>query len=432
VRNLRVLVGQRRRLCTAWHPRQNRGATRRHLCGMTAFLVLLLILSRAASGQWNIGLTNSMLGAPSASSPPHYYGLLVSFFVPALSSLSPGEANCSASMGRVVSLHDAIAALNESPYPGVAIPLVSQVDTCPLNYSEFKPAIIDIKATLKSGKTVWPWIFFNRLIGYDNKNGNSHAGVTPAPYYQHIKGMDVTGQTQALHDFYDAFRYSLRAAKELNSPGIVVDVEAYNNYKAQGLPALSKFTGLSQDSLQQRLQNIGSNMVGIAKEEYPNAVIWFLWDGLTTEYIHSFKNARYRAQTYIVLGMLKAAKGQNLPLRIISGGETNGYCYPSLRSLRTTIIQRKRSYAPLLRQYPNLYLGGTLTLWLNPHSRKGWLLTKDCGGAGGLGAHQLMGMIDELERSYDYVWIYANSASDYNPYSQSDASKMNPLLKNVF
>jgi hypothetical protein len=406
--------------------KRNHGTTGSQRHRATMLLVVILAFCWFQIGQ-----------APEASAQAvsQYHGLLVSSFVSPFTSISaPNRPSCySPPKSFHADLDQVVTALNASPYRGVAVPLVRDEDTCSHQFADFQPAIDRIKKQLASGKDVWPWIFLDRIIGYDVDAGSAHAGQEVLPYYQRIKGMDVTGQSQARNDFYLLFRYGLRAAKQLGSPGIVLDMEAYNNYRSQGLPALSRYTGQQEDTLKNKLQAMGSDLAGIAAQEYPNAVIWIYWTGLTDVYVPSQKDPSYRAQSYIVRGLLNAANSRGLALRVVSGGELiGGYCQPSLKAMQETINERKRAFAPLQAQYPNLYLGGTLTLWLTPQSRKGWLLKGKCGDAAGEDAHQLKDMVAELNKSYAYVWIYANGASDYNPYVEKDASQMNAILRQMF
>jgi hypothetical protein len=64
-----------------------------------------------------------------------------------------------------------IELINNSPYQGVAVPLVSHYDTR-------NPLLLDFTEAFKRFKDscrmhVWPWVFFNRFIGfYDVGNKN--------------------------------------------------------------------------------------------------------------------------------------------------------------------------------------------------------------------------------------------------------------------
>ena len=72
--------------------------------------------------------------------------------------------------------------------------------------------------------------------------------------FNKIKGMDLWNETGALNDFFNIWKMSLKIAKELGSPGIFVDAEAYNNYKIYDIAYLSGLLGKSEIEVKQRLK----------------------------------------------------------------------------------------------------------------------------------------------------------------------------------
>ena len=58
--------------------------------------------------------------------------------------------------------------LNKSPYDGFAVQIISAYSDQKVNFEEFKNVISLIKK--HTNKHIWPWIFLNRIIGYDRKH----------------------------------------------------------------------------------------------------------------------------------------------------------------------------------------------------------------------------------------------------------------------
>ncbi|HVY54699.1 MAG TPA: hypothetical protein VHC46_02990, partial [Thermodesulfobacteriota bacterium] len=132
---------------------------------------------------------------------------------------------------------DAIAA---SPYNGVAVALIGAYDTGKYTAGDFASSV----KRMKEGKhkDVWPWVFFNRFIGSE-EGARSLSPKSGNAYFRAIKGMDIYDETGALGDFYGIWKIALETARELGSPGILVDPEAYNNYETYKVSFISDKTG---------------------------------------------------------------------------------------------------------------------------------------------------------------------------------------------
>ena len=120
-----------------------------------------------------------------------------------------------------------MAQFNRSPYDGLAVAFVDAYETSPV------PSLVTMRAQITSwknsaGKDIWPWVYLNRMIGADpSEEGNP---LTKTPYFQRFQGLDLEGKTGAQNDFLENWRDALRLAKETRVPGIVCDLEFYNNY----------------------------------------------------------------------------------------------------------------------------------------------------------------------------------------------------------
>ena len=82
--------------------------------------------------------------------------------------------------------------LNLSPYHGVVVPLIRQYDSKDYNLDAFQPYVA--KVNMNSVKHIWPWIFFNRFVGYQ-EGYRAGSKDSSRPYFHNIKGMDLNDET---------------------------------------------------------------------------------------------------------------------------------------------------------------------------------------------------------------------------------------------
>ena len=119
-----------------------------------------------------------------------------------------------------------LAQFDRSPYDGLAVSFVNAYDTSPVPSPARMAA--QIASWKKSAtKQIWPWVYLNRMIGANDAEGNS---LTKVPYFQRFQGLDLDDKAGAQNDFLESWRNALRLAKETRVPGIVCDLEFYNNY----------------------------------------------------------------------------------------------------------------------------------------------------------------------------------------------------------
>jgi hypothetical protein len=244
--------------------------------------------------------------------------------------------------------------------------------------------------------------------------------------------MDLFDDTGALGDFLELWRRSLRIARELGSPGIMVDPECYNDHLNYEVDYLAKQLGRSVEEVKTRLQAIGGELMAIAHAEYPQAVIWFNFTGIAPEKTWRIlaKN-ELRTTGYLVLGMLEKAKDLESRIIIVSGGELEGYCYESLADLEESTAARQERFAGLLETYPQLRLGGTIAPWADRDQKKGWDLSGTCGKSQLKDLNDFKPLIQHLLRVYDYVWIYASGDAGYNPYDAKVSAIYNKALGEI-
>lgn len=339
------------------------------------------------------------------------YLLLVSFATPNLTSFDINRINI----------------INQSPYQGVAVPLIDAYDINKYSLENFSQSVNRINGYSK--KQVWPWVFFNRFIG--SKAGEkSHSPLANVPYFQRIKGVDLDNQSGALDDFYKVWQTSLRIAKLLQVPGIVVDAEAYNNYQNFKVPHVAQQQGMSQTEVINGLRAIGAALADIVAQEYPEAILWFFFTGLNSPYpTLNPATKEYRSVTYIIQGMLQRAKATQAKFTLVSGGEFSpGYCFKSLEDLQQSVARRNGRFLASLQEFPNLKLGATIAPWDRPEQKQDWLRGGKCGQSTLKGINDFQPLISHLLRSYNYVWIYAASAAGYNPYNPTVFPVYNEVL----
>ena len=270
-------------------------------------------------------------------------------------------------------------------------------------------------------KHVWPWVFFNRFVGYSGSE-KSLSEAANNIYFKKTKGMDIYGQSGALNDFIQIWRLSLRLAKKMKSPGIVIDPETYNNYKSYQVSYLAQQLDKPADEIILRLKQVGRELAVIADKEYPDATLWFLFTALGSP-MRSFNPiapTEYRTVTYIIEGMLQKMKETGSKLQVVSGGEVSlGYCYRSLDDMTRSIDLRSEKYFSSLLKYPNLKLGATIAPWNKREEKTAWMSKGKCKSSEVKNMNEFKPLLKKLLDTYGYVWIYGAMAAGYNPFDSS-------------
>ena len=305
-----------------------------------------------------------------------------------------------------------LAQFDRSPYDGLAVSFSDAYDVSPVPTPASVESQIDGWKKF-TGKDIWPWVYLNRMIAANNAEGNVLAQV---PYFQKFQGLDLAGTAGTQSDFLENWRNALRVARKTNAPGIVFDLEFYNNYKADDIAGLARMTSMSREETQQALKKLGARMADTASTEYPHATIWILFAGFTRpDYRVIDGQPYYLAGTYIVEGLLDQIQQHRLALDVLSGGELGlGYCHNSVEDLREAIQKRATIYEPLLQKYKGiLELSGTMALWSDRSAKKNWVAEGACGGSSAATVEDLIPYMGLLFRSYRYNWIYGSPNGGY-------------------
>ena len=350
---------------------------------------------------------------------------------PALGALPPPLGNHYLMLVNTAMAHqmDApkLAQFDRSPYDGLAVSFVNAYDTSPVP----SPALMkaQIASWKKSStKQIWPWVYLNRMIGANDAEGNQ---LVKVPYFQRFHGLDLDGKAGAQNDFLESWRNALRLARATRVPGIVCDLEFYNNYKAYNIAELARMTSIPQQDVLNALRQVGGRMAEIAAAEYPGATLWFFFTGFTRpEYRVIDGQPFYLAATYIAEGLLDQIQRHHLPLRVLSGGEVGlGYCHNSVEDLRQAIEKRAAAFAPLLEKYNGiLELAGTMTLWSDQSAKKNWVAHGVCGTSMAASIEDLIPYMELLFRSYRYNWLYGSPNGGYFAFEFASASRFDAAI----
>jgi len=320
-----------------------------------------------------------------------------------------------------------MAQLERSPYDGLAVSFLDAYETSPV------PSLALMQAQVASWKKaatkeIWPWVYLNRMVGANGAEGNQDSKV---PYFQRFQGLDLDGKAGAQEDFLGNWQNAVRLAKATGVPGIVCDLEFYNNYKAYDLAELARMTSKPQQEVVGLLRQVGARMADISSAEYPGASIWFLFTGFTRpEHKVADGQAYDLAATYIVEGVLDQIQQHHLPLRVLSGGEVGlGYCHTSVDDLRQAIEKRAANFAPFLRKYKGiLELAGTMTLWSDRPAKKSWVAQGGCGASSGATVDDLVPYMELLFRSYRYNWLYGSPNGGYFAFQSWSAPRFDAAI----
>jgi hypothetical protein len=320
-----------------------------------------------------------------------------------------------------------LAQFDRSPYDALAVSFEDAYGTAPvLPPALMQPQIANWKRT--TSKAIWPWVYLNRMIGANAEEGNP---LTKVPYFERFQGLDLDGMAGAQGDFLQIWRDALQLARATSVPGIVCDLEFYNNYKAYDIAELARMRSETQDQVLSQLRQLGAKMAQLGAREYPGATVWFLFTGFTRQdYRVVDGKPYYLAATYIVEGLLDEIERAHLRLHVVSGGEVGlGYCHASVDDLRQAIEKRSATFAPLLQKYSGiLELAGTMTLWSDRSAKKNWVANGACGSSPAATVDDLIPYMEVLFRSYRYNWIYGSPNGGYFAFQPDSAPRFDAAI----
>jgi hypothetical protein len=310
--------------------------------------------------------------------------------------------------------------LNDSAYAGVAIGFGSGYDTDPPpDFEDLQPQMKLVRDTLRIDP--WPWVFINRIIGAP-ADGTSHASshAKDLEYFARIPVIDLDNETGAKADMLKLWRNAVRAAKQWGSPGIVLDKEAYNNYKSYDVGYVARERGESLGETIQKCEAIGADLAKIVEEEHPECIVWTLFSRLDRPVtVAGYPDPVHPVPGHVSLGFLKYAKEHSLPCKYLCGGEVDvGYYNPNVAALRQKITARDANLAWALQEFPDhFFLAGTISPYHDHTILTSWIKNNAGDDPELKTIADFQPMFRTLFDAYDWAWIYAASAAKTLPYS---------------
>lgn len=322
---------------------------------------------------------------------------------------------------------DKLAQFDQSAYDGIAVAFLHAYEISPVPSPEDMDRQISIWKRSTS-KDIWPWVFINRMLGIDPSDKHPYSSDA---YFHRIQGADLDDKAGAQSDFLANWKNAIRTARDTHVGGIVMDPEFYNYQNEYNIGELAAATGKKPDEAVDSLRRLGARMADVAADQYPRAVIWFLFTGLThPDYKVVAGVSYYPAPSYIALGLLDEVAKKHLSLLLISGGEGSlGYCHQSVAQFRGAIAKRATDFSSWLARYrDSLELAGTMTLWSESAAKRGWLKDSPCDATTANTVEDLEPYIELLLQSYRYNWIYGSVDGGYLPF-ESSASRFDSVIR---
>jgi len=324
-----------------------------------------------------------------------------------------------------------IQALNATPFDGVAVDIINAYDGSPLpDEAALLKHCKDVRRLSK--KAIWPRIYSNRMVTLSDRIKALKANRNPS-YFIRIKGVDIFDEAGALGDFCGLYRLSLKMARALGAPGIVLDMEVYNHSDAYRVDWIAQQQGKTFAEIEAALRAMGSRMADITAEEFPEAVIWSLFTCLNRP-VQRGKTAekRYLAPSYVFMGMLQRAAERDVPLLLVSGGEWGGYYYESPKAMRKRFEERNAGFRPWLEKYPRrLALAATITVWGDARNNSGWVLKRATPDTPYRHVSDFEPLLAEMFRTYRYMWFYVPGVTDYRPLDADKARETNRQIEEL-
>ena len=305
---------------------------------------------------------------------------------------------------------DIKTSIKASPFDGIAVPYVSAYHADVVDVNEINDSFDHLSRELD--KEIWPWVFLNRIVGYDP---DVKGKFKPKKLkFSSLEGMEILPTQKTARDFLMQWENALLVAKKTASPGIVLDLEPYNNKQAYRISYLADKMNMSAENIREHLHSFGQSMAEIASKTYPTAKVHLLFSGLTSKKSFGILQWEKRSVSYIVEGMLDYNQAHKKSVSYISGGElTIGYCNLDLEHLRKKISAREKKFMKFKTKYAGLELSAPVAPWLSIDTRSGWMTRGNCGKSGLKTITDIAPIFNEINNSYKYMWIYLAGHSGF-------------------
>ncbi len=322
--------------------------------------------------------------------------------------------------------------LNDSAYAGVAVPLFGSYNTDPIpDLEDLAPQLDAVDEALDID--AWPWVSLNRMIGASD-NGQGHAGAhaKDIEYFKRINMLDLSNEAGARADFLKMFRIAAQVAKRWGSPGLVIDHEAYNNYRAYNVAYVADKRGETVDEVIAGCEALGRDMARIIEEEYPACIVWTLFSRFDrTTPVAGRDTPVYPTPGYMSKGFLDYSKERGLPCKYLCGGEVSvGYYNRDREALRLKIAARDANLEGPLSQWPeHFFLAGTISPYHDHTILTSWIATRAGDDPALKTIEDFQPMFETLFDAYDWVWIYASSAGRTVPYNADNSARYSAVYE---
>ena len=323
---------------------------------------------------------------------------------------------------------DQMRVLDASPFDGMAFWAIEGYSTeKPPGLDALRPRLQQLRAQTR--KHLWPFAFLNRVLQQESAD-RQHTSARRDPAFARIRGMDLDNETGARDCFLATWRLNLRIARLLDTPGVGLDPEFYNNYALESIAELARRRGETVAETQRKLRALGRSMADVVAEEYPGAVLWCLFARLAGPH-EAVVGAPETADLIpigapgcVLQGILDRAREARIPLTLIEGSEGGiGYLNRSLDDLRRKIVVQERFYRSWKARYPQLILGGTIAPWLDIEHRAYWM--KDEPAAGKI--EEFGPFFTTLMQHLPFVWVYG-AGKAYHVWEKPYADRFHPVL----
>jgi hypothetical protein len=325
-----------------------------------------------------------------------------------------------------------MAVINDTPYDGVAMPIAGAYDTQPVpDYETYGDQIAMLRRTCRY--RIWPWVFVNRFIGCSAESRrHTSQSSEPPEYFRRIKSLDLDDAAGARSDMMKIWQHAVRMARDLGSPGIVLDLEAYNDYRTYDVAHVAEERGETVAQVARACEEVGADLARIVQQEYPQCVVWSLFSRLQPTDIKAqdYEGPIYPVPGHITHGFLAYCQRNRVPAKYLCGGEVElGYYNRNVSALKDRIRARDAAFEAPLRQFPDhFFLAGTISPYHDYKILTGWL-KKAAGEDPELkNIHDFLPMFKALFDAYDWVWIYASTAGQTAPYDPETSKLYSGVL----
>jgi hypothetical protein len=275
-----------------------------------------------------------------------------------------------------------------------------------------------LKKRLAPGKHIWPAVSICRVIQPTRKY------IPETTRFHEIPGMDLENEAGVREMFEQEWRNACLIAKELGSPGILLDPEWYGNSEVRFPKELAKLRNEDVATTLAKCRAFGSRLADITEKVFPDCHVFTMYTGFYE------RPDIWTSIAHIHLGMIQRAKELGSRQMLIDGGELGlGYLATSFPAFQERIYNRWMETRDLLRQYPNYELGGVLAPYVNRNVRSSWATDHRIGDE--QDAEDFVPHFRELFRNYRFTWIYGTcqeGAVGFNPWGAGHSAVMSAAI----